>query len=382
MIVDLDRFIEGERPRWEQLEDILDALARDPWRRLALDEARDLERLYQRAAADLARLATFSAGPETRRYLENLVARGHAEIHGGRTARGNGGDDDGCWRERWRGRFRRFAGWLGQTFPDAFRRRSRAFALAVTLMIAGMIFGGAAMALDPEAKAVIMPFSHLLDSPSERVAKEERRAGNPGRDRLAGRKATFAGELMTHNTKVTIFLMALGITWGVGTVVLLFYNGVILGAVIVDYVLGGQTVFLAGWLLPHGSVEIPAVLIGGQAGLVLAGALLGSEGGAGRRGGLRRPGLRMRLRAVTPDLVTLCLGAGVMLVWAGVVEAFFSQYHEPVLPYVAKIGFGLVQLAGVAWWLGLCGTGKRGGSRHAGKTGDAGAAGAPGRRRA
>ena len=44
----------------------------------------------------------------------------------------------------------------------------------------------------------------------------------------------------------------------------------ILGAVAVDYVADGQTRFLLGWLLPHGAIEIPAILIAGQAGLVLA----------------------------------------------------------------------------------------------------------------
>ena len=69
--------------------------------------------------------------------------------------------------------------------------------------------------------------------------------------------------------------MATGITWGAGTLILLFYNGVILGAVAADYIAGGQGVFLAGWLLPHGSIEIPAILLGGQAGFILAGALIG-----------------------------------------------------------------------------------------------------------
>ena len=37
-------------------------------------------------------------------------------------------------------------------------------------------------------------------------------------------------------------------------------------------------------------------------------------------------------------------GAAVMLVWAGIVEAFFSQYHAPVLPYSVKITFGSIEL--------------------------------------
>ena len=33
-----------------------------------------------------------------------------------------------------------------------------------------------------------------------------------------------------------------------------------------------------------------------------------------------------------------------MLVWAGLIESFVSQYHEPVIPYMAKILFGCVEL--------------------------------------
>ena len=51
---------------------------------------------------------------------------------------------------------------------------------------------------------------------------------------------------------------------------MLFYNGVILGAVAVDYVRAGETKFLLGWLMPHGVIEIPAILIAGQAGFMLA----------------------------------------------------------------------------------------------------------------
>jgi uncharacterized membrane protein SpoIIM required for sporulation len=87
--------------------------------------------------------------------------------------------------------------------------------------------------------------------------------------------------------------------------------------------------------LPHGSFEIPAILIAGQAGLLLGRALIG-------RG--TRKHLAERLRGISSDLVTLIGGVGVLLIWAGLVESFFSQYHEPVVPYAAKIAFGLVEL--------------------------------------
>jgi uncharacterized membrane protein SpoIIM required for sporulation len=196
----------------------------------------------------------------------------------------------------------------------------------------GTIFGAAVIAFDPEAKQAITPFPHLLQNPADRVAKEE----SATEDVLRGGKATFSTELMANNTRVSIMALALGMTWGVGTVILLFYNGVILGAVGFDYMSAGQSEFLFGWLLPHGSVEIPAILIAGQAGLVLAGALFGWGG--------RLP-LAARLRAIGADLVTLIAGVALLLVWAGFVEAFLSQYHAPVFPYWAKISLGLVELA-------------------------------------
>jgi uncharacterized membrane protein SpoIIM required for sporulation len=124
-------------------------------------------------------------------------------------------------------------------------------------------------------------------------------------------------------------------TFGVGTIILLFYNGVILGAVTVDYLRAGQMKFLLGWLLPHGAVEIPSIIIAGQAGLMLAGALIGWG---------RRVPLTARLREISRELLTLIGGVSLLLVWAGFVEAFLSQYHEPIIPYAAKIAFGLVEL--------------------------------------
>ncbi|PTY08240.1 hypothetical protein DB347_01255 [Opitutaceae bacterium EW11] len=330
MIVNLDKFIAEERPKWLELDVTLERLARDPWRQLTVDEARNLERLYQRASADLARLATFAAEPETRGFLERLVARGYAEIHGAR----EGGRRFRLWH------------WFTVVWPNTFRRRIGAFGLAVVLTLVGVAFGGFAAGFDPDAKEVLLPFAHLQGDPSERVAREEQQRGKD----LSGHKAAFSGQLMTHNTQVTLTAVGLGMTYGVGTIVLLFYNGVILGAVAVDYLLAGQGVFLAGWLLPHGTVEIPAILVGGQAGLVLASALLG-------RG--RRAPLSSRLREVAPDVVTLCFGAALMLVWAGVVEAFLSQYHEPVIPYWVKIVFGLVEATALTWFLARAGRNRK-----------------------
>src|SRR6516162_7386361 len=81
MIIDLQRFVATERPCWSELERELDKLEAEPNRRMSLEVLRRFHLLYERTAADLAKIATFSAEPETRRYLESLVARAYGEIH-------------------------------------------------------------------------------------------------------------------------------------------------------------------------------------------------------------------------------------------------------------------------------------------------------------
>jgi uncharacterized membrane protein SpoIIM required for sporulation len=330
VIIDLERFIRDERPTWDELERVLQRLDREPERRMSTAELQRFHYLHERTAADLAKLSTFSFEPETLRYLDMLVGKSYAEIHETRERR------------------HRFAPrqWFFKTFPRTFRRHIAAFRVAVAVTMVGSLFGSGALLLDPEAKETLMPFPNLQQSPSERVAEEERKTD----DNMSGAKMTFSSQLMTHNTRISILSMGLGMTYGVGTLVLLFYNGVLLGAVAADYIASGELTFLLGWLLPHGSVEIPAFLIAGQAGLLLGGALIG-------RG--RRVPLRQRLRAIGGDVVTLIGGVAVLLVWAGFVESFLSQYHEPVLPYSWKIAFGSVELALLILFLAKSGLEKK-----------------------
>lgn len=324
MIIDLPRFIDTERPTWIELENMLNRLENDPDRVMSLEEVQRFHLLYQKVSADLARVATFASEPELRRYLESLTARAYGEIH----------------ETRERGRRFRPIHWFVNEFPRAFRKRSGAFALSVIITLVGMVFGGIATTFDDEAKEAILPrqFSHLLGNPAKRVADEEKAT----KDRLGGAHSTFAAQLMANNIRVSIFTLGLGITFGTGTILELFYNGVILGMVVVDYMLAGQTMFMLGWLLPHGVIEIPAILVAGQGGLLIAKAIVGYGD---------RASFDERLRGIGKDLMALVCGFTVMLIWAGVVESFLSQYHEPFIHYWQKIVFGIIEFSALVWFL-------------------------------
>lgn len=330
MIINLQALIDQEQAHWSELEGILGRLEQNPDRKLELAEIRQFHALYQRACADLAKLKTFAAERELNHYLESLVARAYCEIHKGAAP----------------ARRLRPVHWLLVTFPQTFRRQIAAFWLALAITAAGVAFGGATLYFDAESKEVLLPFEHLQGSPAQRVAEEEKATS----DRLAGHKTTFSSYLITHNIKVSLLAFALGMSYGLGTIVLMFYNGVILGAVFVDYIAAGQVRFVFGWLLPHGVIEIPAILIAGQAGLVLAGTLIGWG---------RRLPLHKRLAAIAPDLVTLVCGLSLLLVWAGFVESFLSQYHQPVIPYPTKIGLGCLELTLLVLYLMRAGRGEQ-----------------------
>jgi len=330
MILDLRKFIERERPIWDELDKLLRKMENDPAAKLTLADAERAHYLYERTSSALVRIATFAAEPSLITFLQALVARAYSELN-----------DNRARSQRFRPRT-----WLFRTFPQTFRQYQRYFWFALLLTVAGALFAGGAITFDARAKPLLLgAFPHLLGNPADRVHDEE----HPTSSNLEGKHTTFSAYLMTHNARVALASLALGMTWAIGTIILVFYNGVILGAVIVDYVRAGQSIFLAGWLLPHGVIEIPAILIASQAGLLLGQALIGwgSDQIVGQR-----------LRQISNPLVTLICGACFLLVWAGIVESFLSQYHAPVVPYFLKISFGILELALLVFFLGFSGRGR------------------------
>ncbi|HRI89481.1 MAG TPA: stage II sporulation protein M [Candidatus Hydrogenedentes bacterium] len=327
MIIDLNRFMQEERPYWAELEKQVAAMENDGAYAPDLPTARRLHYLYERATADLAKLKTFASEPELTQFLESLVSRSYGHIH------------------EVRGRPHRFSPmrWLLVTLPVTFRNHFGTFLFSTLVMFAGAAVGGGAIAFDPQSKATLLPYAHLSIDPKERVALEEKVSEF---DERANQKAMGTSFYIYNNVSVSIRAMALGVFWGIGTIIVLFMNGALLGAVSIDYILAGEGTFLTAWLLPHGAFEIPAILIAGQGGIMLGRAIIGWGS---------RISLKGRLREITPDIVTLIFGVAIMLVWAAVIEAWFSQYHEPVMPYWVKITFGVIELAFLAWYFGFSG---------------------------
>jgi uncharacterized membrane protein SpoIIM required for sporulation len=122
---------------------------------------------------------------------------------------------------------------------------------------------------------------------------------------------------------------------------LMFYNGLILGAVAAQYVLDGVGTFFVAWVGPHGALEIPAIVFAGAAGLCAGHALL-MPGEQGRAEALRQ---------AFPQIFRIVLASALLLVLAGTIEGSFSQLSQKSVPYAMKIAVAGALFFAMLFWL-------------------------------
>lgn len=316
--MDLTTFLQQRRPEWRQLEQLLDRAESSGLASLDDEQAVEFGRLYRRSASDLNQAQTFVSGDATVRYLNDLVARAYLAIYGKTRTDVRGAVRYLVW------------GW-----PAVFRRYLRHFLLATFLFGGGFLFGMLACLYDNEtAQAFLLP----SDMPTIQPPKQGEPDVAVEQQQTSGQVAGFAGLLMTHNIGATLMIFALGITLGLGTAWLLFYQGVGTGALAVAFYHAGATRAFATGILPHGVLEIPAMLIGGAAGFVLAQALWQARPWP-RTEELARKGL---------EALLLVFGAVPLLVVAGVLEAGVARSADQLISPWVKLGvaavFGLLFL--------------------------------------
>jgi uncharacterized membrane protein SpoIIM required for sporulation len=307
--MDLSEFVNTRRPRWARLSLLLDRIEAAGLEELSLDEAREFGRLYRGASSDLLAARGHAASADLVDYLNALVARGYAQTYPGERTRPAD-----------------VARFYTHGFPQLVRKEWKVVLAGYLLFALGTGFGYVAMVRDPSAAVVLVPGEHLHLDPNERIQKADEK------QMTGDEQAEFSSFLFTHNIQVAFLAFALGISLGVGTVVLLWYNGLGLGALAEVYQAKGHAVWFWAWILPHGVVEISAICLAGAAGLILARAML-------------MPGERSAVDALREEskiAVKMCLGTIPLFIVAGLTEGTISQIHEPHLPSWVKLTYAAV----------------------------------------
>jgi uncharacterized membrane protein SpoIIM required for sporulation len=144
--------------------------------------------------------------------------------------------------------------------------------------------------------------------------------------------------IAVNNIKVSFITFVAGFLLSIGTVWLLFKNGVMLGAFQYMFFakgLGLQSVLVI-WI--HGTLEISAIIIAGGAGLIVGNSIL-------------FPGTLNRvqsLRKGTKDGLKLMIGLVPVFVMAAFLEGFITRYSS--MPKLISASILLASLTFIIWY--------------------------------
>jgi uncharacterized membrane protein SpoIIM required for sporulation len=279
---------------------------------------------YREMATDLARLQTATRGREVDAVftLSRLVAAAHNLVYRQRSLS-----------------LRTMFEYLTVAVPAEIRRSVRPILLAALLMFGPAAVSWIAVAQHPSIAAEILP-PGMLDRAENGVARAKGGEGYIPDPQLM--RPVMASRIVANNVQVTFAAFAFGLTAGIGTLLLLLFNGVSFGAALGLYQSKGILTLILAFVAPHSVLELGAICIAGGGGLLIgAGFLL--------------PGPRTRREAIVANsqrAIRLIAGSTLFLVIAGTIEGFVSpipwwplSWKVAVTAVTAMFFFGFILLA-------------------------------------
>lgn len=305
-------WLRQRQPAWDRLNSLIHQAEKFGLKKLAAPELRELGLLYRQTASDLSAVRENRSARVTEEYLNRLVTRAHHYVYSGQktTLRG-------------------VADWLVHDYPLIFRRLLPYTAGAVLIFLAGAVLGALLTVVRPE-------FMNLYLGPTMIETIHQHKMWTQS---IVSVKPQASASILTNNISVTFIAFAGGIVGGLGTVALLFSNGMEMGVISTACAQNHMALSLWSFVAAHGAFELPAIFIAGGAGLRLGWALL-------------FPGMLSRKESLVlggSEAVRLLCGTVPMLIVAGLLEGFLS-------PSGARVGIKFAVSAALLtflwFWLG------------------------------
>ncbi|NEQ99986.1 MAG: stage II sporulation protein M [Cyanothece sp. SIO2G6] len=324
--MNIRRWIARRESSWQQLEQLLRQAEKQGLQSLSSDRIRQLASLYRSVSADLARAKTNRAGDTLIHELQSLTARSYALIYQGER------------HQDWRSILEFY-----RTGLPAILQQSRGYIALSTLlfMVAGAIGWWFAWT-DPNFLELMVPNELIV------TVRDE---GELWMGSIVGVEPLASSAIAINNITVSLNAIIGGVTMylqdipaitppGAFTIYLLAYNGLFIGAVAA--LVGQNNLAYPFWafVLPHGSLELPAIFIAGGAGLILARSIL-FPGRYSRQDALKVYGLQA---------AKLVYGIVPLLLISGVIEGFFSP--NPAVPDLLKYVVGGLLFVLLIWYCG------------------------------
>ena len=312
------RFVDGGRPRWAEVENLLARVDRGGLRRLAAADLDALALGYRAATSDLAIARARGYDARLVAYLNRLVGRAHARVYAGTSATG----------------WSKLAHLFATAFPREVRRSWRTIALCVLLTAVTAAISYRATSADPANAYAFVPAASVP------LVDRSLHDSNFGFDRAFA--PAMSAMIVTNNVRVSALAFAGGITAGILTLYIIGTNGLMVGTLAALFAQRGFGADFWATIAPHGVIELFAIQIAGAAGLILA-------------AGIVRPGRARRvdaLRANAARALTLMLGVAGLLVAAAAIEGFVSPQRLSIDVRLAIGGLTAIALAGYLTFAG------------------------------
>ena len=288
--------------RWNDFAATLDVADATGLAKMKPEDVSALVARYRELTTDLARLQTASRGRDTESlfFVSRLVARGHNLLYRQR------GKNAGL-----------VLGYVMGTVPREVRRSWRPIALAVLLLFGPAIAAYVVVVREPSVAAQLLP-DEMISRAATGVEREKRGEGYVSIPEEV--RPIAASRIISNNVTVTYLTFAMGLTAGIGTVLLLIFNGVAIGSGVGLFASRGVARLILAFVAPHGVLELSAICIAGGGGLLIAKGIL-------------LPGKRTRRDALVENgkrAIDLIAASSVFLLVAGTLEGLVSPRVWPL----------------------------------------------------
>lgn len=285
--MNIRQFVRNNRDDWNELEQLISIINKRTKNKLTSKHIERFNQLYQKVAQHLSYCQTYFPNEDVTLYLNEIVAKSHNLLYK---------DQVTSWQQ-----IRHF---FSTTFIQLFLEQWKFIFIAMILFILGGLAGYISVLNDPLHIYSIIPIEMAKSVDPEAL----------GTNNAAINPSLMSAEIMTNNIQVAILAFAGGITFGILTVYLLIYNGLIIGALASLFWHYGKSYEFWAFIAPHGMIELIAIFIAGGAGLLM-GYKLFTPGIYSRTYQLKRQAKRS---------VQLFLGTIPLFIIAGIIEGYLT----------------------------------------------------------
>ncbi|MFC4322203.1 stage II sporulation protein M [Litchfieldia salsa] len=282
----IKQFVKQHREEWKQLEQFVTKFTKSR-RQLNETDIEGFHHLYQKAAQHLSYSQTYFPKEDVTPYLNGLVSKSHNLLYKDQVSS-----------------FQQLRHFFTTTFIRLFIEQWKFILIAMILFTIGALGSFLAVQNDPLHIYSILPSNIAQSVDPEQLGKQDGAVDS----------SLMSASIMTNNIQVAILAFAGGVTFGLLTVYILIYNGLLVGALAALFWHYGKSYEFWAYIVPHGMIELTAIFIAGGAGLLM-GYKLFVPGSYSR-------GYQLKLQAKRS--VQLLLGTIPLFVIAGVIEGFIT----------------------------------------------------------